>query len=649
MAGDPSIQCTTIPQRNVTNDPCNPSPCGPNVPCSVYSNDVAICDECAALGGPNCRKECSLDSDCPSHLACITNKCIDPCPGTCGFNSVCDVVYHKPLCRCRDNMRGNPYQHCAEDDEEKRVTCNNLICGDNTQCTQKGKIFKCVCLKNFYGDPLNSCHPECRVNSDCDNRKACLSNKCVDPCAGACGINSKCEVKNHRALCTCMSNYRGDPYVRCNEITNEMPRDKENQCTPSPCGPYSKCTVARNGVAACSCLDSYIGQPPYCRPECISSSECMLNEACINKKCKNPCPGSCAQTAECRVINHNPTCSCPSGLSGDPFVRCFERGPIVNEQNNPCDPSPCGPYSECEISKNRAVCSCMKNIIGTPPYCKPECVLNAECPQNKACINERCLNPCLDACGQNTDCQVVNHNPICSCKKNFHGDAFIECIEYFEQPKTPENRNPCDSRPCGDNTECQNIDDQRYSCSCIPPYRGDPYTSGCKPECINDNECLPQLSCVGQFCRDPCPGICGRNAECLVTNHYPICQCKPGMVGDPFKACRKDDPIPPQNPCAPSPCGLNSLCRISDGRPTCSCLPEMRGVPPNCRPECISNSECKSNEACISEKCTDPCIGTCGLNAQCRVINHNPVCSCPTNYIGDPFVMCTLKRKSCKN
>ena len=26
-----------------------------------------------------------------------------------------------------------------------------------------------------------------------------------------------------------------------------------------------------------------------------------------------------------------------------------------------------------------------------------------------------------------------------------------------------------------------------------------------------------------QKCRDPCPGLCGANAECRVTNHNPIC------------------------------------------------------------------------------------------------------------------------------
>lgn len=39
----------------------------------------------------------------------------------------------------------------------------------------------------------------------------------------------------------------------------------------------------------------------------------------------------------------------------------------------------------------------------------------------------------------------------------------------------------------------------------------------------------------------------------------------------------------------------------------------------------------------------DPCPGTCGFNARCQVINHNPICSCNPGYNGDPFVRCNLE------
>lgn len=90
---------------------------------------------------------------------------------------------------------------------------------------------------------------------------------------------------------------------------------------PSPCGPNSQCREVGN-VPVCSCQPGYMGVPPECRPECVSSSECPPSLACINFKCQDPCTGTCGRDAECRVLNHNPTCVCPSGWTGDPLTGC---------------------------------------------------------------------------------------------------------------------------------------------------------------------------------------------------------------------------------------------------------------------------------------------------------------------------------------
>ena len=97
---------------------------------------------------------------------------------------------------------------------------------------------------------------------------------------------------------------------------------------------------------------------------------------------------------------------------------------------------------------------------------------------------------------------------------------------------------------------------------------------------------------------------------------------------------------PPVDPCHPSPCGPNSQCREVNEQTVCSCLPEYVGSPPGCRPECVVSAECPSTRACINQKCSDPCPGTCGLNARCEVINHSPICSCKNGHTGDPFSRC---------
>lgn len=102
-------------------------------------------------------------------------------------------------------------------------------------------------------------------------------------------------------------------------------------------------------------------------------------------------------------------------------------------------------------------------------------------------------------------------------------------------------------------------------------------------------------------------------------------------------------PPEPVSPCIPSPCGSNAVCREQNGAGSCTCLPEYFGNPYEaCQPECIVNSDCASNKACVNNKCKDPCPGTCGPNAECQTVAHTPSCSCLPSYTGDPFRYCSL-------
>ena len=97
-----------------------------------------------------------------------------------------------------------------------------------------------------------------------------------------------------------------------------------------------------------------------------------------------------------------------------------------------------------------------------------------------------------------------------------------------------------------------------------------------------------------------------------------------------------------EQPCTPTPCGPNSICRPVGNAPVCGCQPGYLGVPPECRPECVSNSECSPSQACVNLKCQDPCKDTCGRDSECRVVGHNPICSCPSGYTGDPVTGCRI-------
>lgn len=175
------------------------------------------------------------------------------------------------------------------------------------------------------------------LNTDCSRDKACIRNKCIDPCPGTCGQNAQCAVINHIPSCSCLEGYAGNAFVSCSKVSgilfyigvcirtstcSILVAVLTNPCNPSPCGPNSQCRVI-NEQAVCSCVPGFLGNPPTCRPECITSSECPLSQACVNQKCIDPCPGTCGISAKCQVVNHNPICGCPPKFTGDPFTRCL--------------------------------------------------------------------------------------------------------------------------------------------------------------------------------------------------------------------------------------------------------------------------------------------------------------------------------------
>lgn len=340
----------------------------------------------------------------------------------------------------------------------------------------------------------------------------------------------------------------------------------------------------------CSCQPEFIGSPPGCRPECSASTECPLNLACVNKRCVDPCPNNCGLNTQCVTVNHSPICSCQSGFSGDPFVRCspVTRKPpttskvksfffhfsmwqinllspvatvpdVPTVKSDPCVPSPCGNNALCRTEGPIPVCACQMNYIGQPPNCRPECSIHAECAANEACINLKCRDPCPGSCGANANCQVVNHIPACTCSDGFTGDPFTNCSPLppskqtfgplvtanLPWPRICEIkrmtwcvlveptiiRDLCNPSPCGSNALCSD-----GVCTCMPEFRGNPY-AGCRPECVLNTDCSRDLACIRNKCTNPCPGVCASNADCNVINHIPMCSCPANMTGNAFSFC----------------------------------------------------------------------------------------------------------------
>lgn len=200
----------------------------------------------------------------------------------------------------------------------------------------------------------------------------------------------------------------------------------------------------------------------------------------------------------------------------------------------PCTPSPCGPHSQCQEVNGLASCSCMPEFSGSPPYCKPECTSNSECPSNLACINQKCKDPCINVCGINAQCKTISHTPMCFCENGYTGNAFASC-SILQTHIEEDIINPCEPSPCGPNAICKEYN-SAGSCSCLPEYIGNPY-EGCRPECSINTDCSQNKACIRNKCQDPCPGTCAFRATCVVVNHLPVCTCPTGYTGDPFNQC----------------------------------------------------------------------------------------------------------------
>ena len=197
---------------------------------------------------------------------------------------------------------------------------------------------------------------------------------------------------------------------------------------------------------------------------CQSDSECPNTKQCHNGECLNPCivGDPCAPNAECFGENHRANCRCPAGYRGNPLDRCT----------------------------------------------RAECRVDDDCPSNRACVSEHCVNPCAASpCAANAVCYVTNHIAGCRCPEHLPvGNPMAHCER--APPPTPA-----------------------------------------APECRVDPDCPSKLACIDQHCVNPCRELapCAPTAHCSVLDSVPVrtmtCVCPEGWVPDNRGECKPGQSI----------------------------------------------------------------------------------------------------------
>jgi len=477
-------------------------------------------------------------------------------------------------------------------------------------------------------------------DTDCPGHGLCCFDGCVNLCVGAAPPPPPL-VRSPLVPVV--------PLSPVNILVKRATRPPSNPCQPSPCGPNTICTVNGDGNAICNCVPGMIPKPDTitgCAPECVRDPDCSSGDVCLNQRCvpePDPCnPSPCGPGAVCSAQKQgnrysNPICRCEPGLIPNPdtITGCkpecridpdCSSGYVCDNQRcvekpDPCDPSPCGPGAVCTVNPlGNAICRCEPGLIPNPDTitgCKPECVIDPDCPGDYICEQQKCIprpDPCDPSpCGPGAICTVgPSGNPICRCEPGLipNPDTITgckpECIvdpdcgsrDYIcENQKCVLKPDPCDPSPCGPGTTCMANKLGNPICRCLPGLIPQPDTiTGCGPECVVDPDCQHGYICTNQKCvekPDPCdPNPCGPGAIATSLEDTCDCKCPAGSFGDPRQKCTQG--------------------------------------------ECQHDDDCTDQEACVDYYCINPCKDmTCQKDYFCKVIRHVPVCG--KQYVPEPI------------
>ncbi|RMG18597.1 MAG: hypothetical protein D6729_06840 [Deltaproteobacteria bacterium] len=548
-----------------TNTACLPD-CDPN---ALDSCDRApyTCSEVLryVLGGA-----CSSDADCPASApscygaaAGTPGTCIRPCAsdGDCDRSQghVCTGIQQQ-LYLCADPFQGGVcLPGCANDAE-----CG--ACNSDPDC-QAGE----VCDQGV-------CRRPCSSVAQCNAGEACGGGYCGAPCANDadCARGAQCvqgACHEPRRLC--------DPVARrCDLVCGEdLDCDRSRRCDPASgrcestcsdatadCGPAGYCDAASMVCAAdCRVLPDLCSAGEYCdldsgaclercppfgngtcpqgkvcdiltgacvppcadlsRP-CSSSTECGMNERCVN----GACAPACSTDDEC-----GPGLSCWAGACGVcdwPRWRCDKDG--TGLCFNCYDDTHCPSTQYCDVGGSYECvdrCGGVNGGSGTCPpgtlcdvqaggRCVAPCASNGDCSDPARPICDTASGLCGE-CSQDADCSDPAR-PVCD-------PATLQCVACLGDADCADPTPACDTQAyrcveCTDASHCAGhpagplCDTTAQRCvECLADGDCPPERPTCDPKalvcqgCMSDADCVQGGIChlvLGE-CRPPCGDVPG--------------------------------------------------------------------------------------------------------------------------------------------
>lgn len=172
-------------------------------------------------------------------------------------------------------------------------------------------------------------------------------------------------------------------------------------------------------------------------------------------------------------------------------------------------------------------------------------------------------------------------------------------------------------------------------CECPPGLTGDPHVGCVHVECETNSDCPSDKACINSHCKSPCEDSdpCLPPGECTVFNHVVDCKCPPGFIGDTRKGCTPGTVI--------SKLKKTKLFDVAQ-----LFFVIHTNFQLTVEVKCKEDQDCPKQTACINQECVNPCNATqpCGTNSECKVFDTFPVktmiCECLPGYYGNAAVEC---------